>query len=114
MTIAIYFSDLRTKPSKLRKYTLEWRPQFTALEALTLAVGEEEARNIAYDLKLNKTELKVAWYNKETDAISEIGGVGRLDWNLADNILVTINYESNLTTQEQFDELERWTLENET
>jgi hypothetical protein len=63
-------------------------------------------------LASDNIELKVAWYNKRTDAISEMGGVGSLDWIVMDETVITVSYENALTSEEQFDELERWTLEN--
>gem|GEM_PF-5227292 len=77
------------------------------------AVGEAVAQIIDDGLRSNDLELIVSWYNKATGDISEMGGVGRLDWLIEDNSILTITYDNGSTTQAQEDELEKWMLDNE-
>ncbi len=111
MGITVLYTDLRRLPSRLERQTAEWRPALTAFEALQLALGPALAREIEKDLLSNSREVMVPWWNKDTDDHSEIGGVGSLDWTIADGTVVTVNYENQATTQQQIDEAIEWTLE---
>jgi len=113
MSIEIFYTDLRIVPSKLEKRVLEWERDLTAFSALERTLGRLLAESIERDLKNNSQEVMVSWYNKDTDDICEIGGVGSLDWYLEDSTLLTVNYENESTSQEQIEEAIHWTLEQD-
>ncbi len=113
MSIIILYTDLRVVPSKLEKHVLEWERDLTALNALERTLGQLLAENIDKDLKKRSREIIVSWYVKDTDDISEIGGIGSLDWNMEDSTILTVSYENESTTQEQIEESINWTLEQQ-
>lgn len=113
MTIKIYYTDLRARPSKLEKYEIDCRAELTAFDAIVETAGITEAKKISDDLARNNQDLIVSWHNRETDEISEIGGIGTLDWLIEDNITLTVNYENETTTQTQINEADAWAIKNE-
>lgn len=113
MTVVIFFTDLRSVPSKLKHYEMDWRPNLTAFDAIVATAGIMEAKKIRDDLANDNHDLIVSWYNRETDEISEIGGVGTLEWLIQDNTTLTVNYEDETTTREQINEADAWTIKNE-
>jgi len=113
MSIKILYTDLRTVPSKLEKCVVEWQPDLTALQVLEKALGETLTNEVERGLKSNSREIIVSWYNESTGDVSEIGGVGTLEWHIPDDTVLTISYENEATTQQQVDESIKWTLEQE-
>ncbi len=110
MTVTVFFTDLRDTASKLERYVLDWQDGLTAFQALEHALGAAVVVKIDSDLKADSKELIVSWMNRHTEEASEIGGVGRLDWDITDDTVLTVSYEGKETTQEQIDELLEWTL----
>ncbi|MBN1123321.1 MAG: hypothetical protein JXJ17_19775 [Anaerolineae bacterium] len=113
MSILILYTDLRILPSILQKAEVEWCKGLSAFDAVRQSFGSKVANDIQQDLIRNNTELIVAWYNKASGDICEIGGVGTLDWVIDDYTLLTITYENANTTEEQIAEADQWTLEND-
>ena len=113
MTVVIIFTDLRIVPSKLAKYSVEWHPGFSARQVLEMSLGDILANEIEKDLKNNSHEIVVSWYNKRSGDVSEIGGVGTLDWSIPEDTVLTVSYENESTTQNQIDESIEWTLKQE-
>ena len=113
MSISLLFTDLRSAPSKLEKHNIEWKPNLIAKQALEITLGPNLADDIERDLRNNSRELIVSWYNKRSKEISEIGGVGTVNWVVPDDTVITVSYENQSTTQEQIDESIEWTLKQD-
>jgi hypothetical protein len=113
MSISLLFTDLRSAPSRLEKYNIEWKPNLTAKQALEITLGPNLVDDIEKDLRNNSRELIVSWYNKRSNEISEIGGVGTINWIVTDHTVITVSYENNSTTQQQIDESIEWTLKQD-
>jgi hypothetical protein len=113
MSISLLFTDLRSAPSRLEKHNIEWKPRLTAKQTFELTLGPTLADDIEKDLHNNSRELIVSWYNKRSNEISEIGGVGTVNWAVPDDTVITVSYENERTTQEQIDESIEWTLKQE-
>ncbi len=113
MSLTVFYTDLRNRPSKLERQVAGWQPGLTAFQAVEQALGSAVAQQVEADLAANSDEIIVSWWNKESDDHSEIGGVGRLDWAVPDKTVITVSYHNDATTQEQIDESIRWTLAQE-
>lgn len=112
MSILLIFADLRYDRSEFKKFVIEFESIITALDILGRGLGELEAKNISNDLQDDNRSLTISWYNAETDAISEIGGVGRLDWVVPNNTILTVTYEGDQITDQRSSEFENWSIEN--
>src|SRR5688500_3054727 len=104
MTITVFYIDLRTHTSQLAKFLVEWKPNITAKEVVENCLNETKAQIIEKDLRDNNHEIIVSWWHKPSGKISEIGGVGTLLWSIADETVLTVNYENDRTTSNQLDE----------
>ena len=113
MSIVILFTDLRAYPSKLEKHVAEWAPDMTARQILQSHLGSDLVNGIDQDLKENNQELKVSWYNNYSGDISEIGGIGNIDWIVPDGMVITVSYENEHTTRQQIDDSIAWTMKQE-
>ncbi len=113
MSITILYTDLRVVPSTLERRSVIGDRQLTAYQVIEKALGQSLANEIGEDLRNNSRELIVSWYNKRTNDISEIGGVGTLDWLVRDDTVFSISYENESTTQQQIEESIQWTLKQE-
>ncbi len=113
MSVAVFLTDLRHMPSKLERHVVDWRDGLTAFQALEHAFGAAIAEEIDSDLKADSKELIVSWMNKRTEDVSEIGGIGTLDWSIPNDTVLTVSYEGEATTQQQIDESIEWTLRQE-
>ncbi len=112
MAVAVYYCDLRPKPSIQIKVIIEWSSDLRACDALAQAVGEEQAGIVASDLTDHDTMVMVSWYSKETDDHSDMSDFGSLDWFVPDQSQVIVSYDDT-ATPEQIDEFERWMVESE-
>jgi hypothetical protein len=110
VSVVILFTDLRAAPSKLKKHILEWQPNLTAKQALEMTLGQSSTAEIEKELKNNSHELIVSWYNKRSNEISEIGGLGEINWIVPDDTVITVSYENENTTEQQINESVEWML----
>ena len=113
MSITILYTDLRSMPSKLERRVVDWHVSLTAFDVLEHAFGLALAQRIEDDLHANIKEIMVSWWNKENGDHSEIGGVGRIDWIVPDQMVFIVSYENGATTQKQIDDSIEWTLKQE-
>jgi hypothetical protein len=110
MSVIVLLTGLRQNPSKLVRCDINWESNLTAKQVIEKAFGNLLSAEIENDLRINNSKLMIAWYNKASGDVSEIGGVGNLNWKVSDNIVITINYESDSTTDDQIEESIKWTL----
>lgn len=113
MAIKILYVDLRVSPSRFTKYLLDWRSGLTAQSAVQYALGESIAGQLVDDLLNDNKELIVSWTNSVTGEHSDVGGINSLEWEIADNSILSIVYENEETTQQKIDESIEWMLRNE-
>ena len=111
MPLLIVLTDLQTTPFRLERYDVKYQHNTTAMEIISQTLGEHKALEIELALKNNAPHLIVSWYNVKTEEISEIGGVGTLNWLIEDHSLLSINYDSVISL-EQENEYEQWILDN--
>lgn len=109
MTIIVTYADLRSSPLLMQKFLVDWKQKITALEAVKNCLGENKAIEIENELQSDLRDIIVSWYHPPTDAICEIGGVDSLDWEVADETILSITYRNADTTEDQEDELIEWT-----
>ena len=115
MAVVVMGTDLTLDPPEFFKMVVEWQPGFTAFDALSEALGDEVGQQIADDLTYNRPNVTVTWYNNATGESSGIGGMDSLDHALSDKTILTVNYETDVTTDRQRDEAMHWmfSLEDE-
>ncbi len=113
MSIIVYFVDLSSADSRLEKIVMEKESGLTAFGALERALGLPLAKKIESDFASNSRAIMVSWWNKETDEHSEYGGVGAIDWEIDDHSVLTVNYESETTTEQQINDSIEWMLTHE-
>jgi hypothetical protein len=92
---------------------VEWEPNLTAKEAIKKCLGESKAQAIEKDLNSNNHEIIVSWWHKPSGDVSEIGGIRTTSWIIANDTVLTINYENENTTQVQIDESIEWALKQD-
>lgn len=112
MAVAVYYCDMRAKPSIQAKAVVQWRSDLRAFDALAKAVGHDQAGIVASDLSTHDNMLMVSWYNKATDQNSDLSDYGSLDWIVPDHSQIIVSYDDT-ATPEQVDEFERWVVESE-
>jgi hypothetical protein len=113
MAIFLVFTDLRLLPSRLLKFSTDWKQDLTAFEVVSICMGIEQANTIENDLNKNNPDIIISWYHKPTGDICEIGGVRTLSWKVTDNIIIGVAYENQTSSEEQIDELIKWTQSQE-
>jgi hypothetical protein len=111
--IEVFYSDLRVQPSLMVRAKIEWQPSLTALEAISRVVGEQRAEQVAEDLITNQGELMVFSWRYIDGVAREVSGVGRLDWDVDEHSVLSVNYENELTTSEQIEAFDRWCLKTD-
>ncbi len=113
MVVRLFYVDVTTSPSDMKKAFVAWHEHLTAHDAIALAFGDRLANSVATDLMQDHQYLIVSWTNPVLDDHSEIGGVGSLEWSIPDQTVLTIFYEGEATPQNKIDEAIQWLLENE-
>ena len=111
MSIIILYVDLRNNKTQLKEQEIDWKDGITAFEAVKIALTGKVAQQIQNALVHNSIPgLIVSWSSLIDNSISEIGGVGSLDWKIDDNSMLAITYEDEATSDQQMDESTEWML----
>lgn len=105
--------DLRDNKNIYIANSVTWSTDLTAQEAVSIGLDDTKVQKVITLLSVNSPSVIVAWHNSQTQEHSEVGGVGRLDWQIEDNSTLTITLQDETTTDKQLDASSEWLLEND-
>ena len=114
MTVVVLYIDARSTPPYFFRRQLDWNLNLQAQEAVEMVLGQEKADQVQRDLIKGNHQLTISWTNRNTEEHSDVGGVGRLDWPIADGSILAILYMSDSSSPDVMEQISEWMAESYT